>query len=139
MTKRTDDIILSRIDELKDDIKVFRSDAEQKINHTRDVIKDEITIRFDFIQKEITKLDVRLEKIEKRNEMLDNHEFRIECIEKDFYDLDKQFQYHIKRHSKNAPKLAINRFQVITMWSMLGLIATWVLTKITGIWDKIFR
>ena len=31
MTKRTDDIILSRIDELKDDIKVFRSDAGSPI------------------------------------------------------------------------------------------------------------
>lgn len=125
-------VVNKRIDDILDYHKEFAERAEKKLNHSREIMND----RFD-------KVDARIQKIEEKNEILSNHQFKIEKLEKDVNNLGSQFKKHLEMHQKELPKTAVNKFKIILIWGILGVIGVTAISVIVtliinGSFAKIF-
>jgi predicted RNase H-like nuclease (RuvC/YqgF family) len=119
-------IVNQRVDDAIGFMKTFKNDAEKKIDHTRDIIKEETS-----------KIDKRLERLEEKNETLTRHQIELEAMKGEVNSLCTEFHDHLKFHDENEPKLAVSKFQVLTMWAIFGIILTGIVTKTFGLWEQI--
>jgi predicted RNase H-like nuclease (RuvC/YqgF family) len=121
-------IVNRRVDDVKEFMVAFKNDAEKKIDHTRDAIKEETS-----------KIDKRLERLEEKNETLTRHQIELDAMRGEVNSLCTEFHDHLKYHDENEPKLAVSKFQVLTMWTIFGIILTGIVTKTFGIWDQFLK
>lgn len=150
MNDKVTELILKRFDDLQDTINIFRVDAEKKIDSTKTVLKDEISLRFDDIKDEVNDLKNKMDSFERKNEVLNKHQFQIEKMDIDIQNISKKvavdmktlnekINNHIKTHNNELPKKAVDNFKIAAIWGIIGLIGTGLLTMIIGVFVKNFN
>lgn len=135
--------------DLRQDIKEFRDDAEIKLNNTRTILKKEVKTSFDILKEDVKELNNRFDKIEEKNEILQNHQFQINQLNKDVNNLTLKFKNdinlitevvntHLKMHEREEPKKAVNNFKLASIFSLILVIELTFITTIIGIFIKNF-
>lgn len=136
--------------DLRQDIKEFRDDAEIKIDNTRTILKKEVKLRFDTLKEDVNELKTRFDKIEEKNEILQNHQFQLDKLNKDVNNLNVRFKNdidlinkvintHLEIHQKEEPKRAVNNFKLASVLSLVALIEITFITAIIGVFVKNFN
>lgn len=144
------EIISNNINTLHQDVKDFRKDAEIKLNNTRTIIKKEVKLRFDTLKEDVKELKHRFDKIEEKNEILQNHQFQLDRLNKDVNNLNVKFKNdidlinkvintHLEIHQKEEPKRAVNKFKLVLIWSFIGLLSTTFMVTLIGLFVKNFN
>jgi predicted nucleic acid-binding Zn-ribbon protein len=124
------DLVNTRIDDVINRNIEFEKRAEKKLDDTRLIVKDEISI-----------VHKRLDKIEEKQEQQIKSQFKIEELEKDVNNIktelkgdikrvDDKIESHKKDHSKREPKQAVSNFMTKIIWGTSGLVAGGVLLYI---------
>jgi hypothetical protein len=140
----TVELIYDNIKNLHQDVKDFRKDAEIKLNNTRTIIKKEVKLRFDTLKDNVNELKNRFDKLEEKNEILQNHQFQIDKLNKDVNTLSSEFkndirlinkvlETHLEKHQEEEPKKAVNKFKLVLIWSFFGLLSTTFVITMVGI------
>jgi len=89
-----------------------------KIEHNQELIKQEMKLRFEAIDKRFEGIDKRFEAIDKRFEMMnENFNKRFEAIDKRFEDMNKRFEMMNENINKRFEMMNENmnkRFETLT-------------------------